>query len=66
MVWPEVDCAAANVSGSGTVGLADVAQVAAMWLETGLFLPEDITKDGRVDLDDLAALARCWGVAIDF
>ena len=62
LVWAPVDCASANVSGSGTVGLADLAQVAGMWLETGLFLPEDITKDGRVDLADLTELARWWGV----
>ncbi len=66
VVWPGVDCAAANVSGSGTVGLADVAMLAAMWLEQGLFLNADINKDGRVDLKDLAEIARWWGQTCEF
>ena len=60
VLWPGADCAAANVSGSGTVGLGDLAQVAEMWLMQGLFLKEDINKDGIVDLHDFLHIARWW------
>ncbi len=50
----------------GQIDLADLAVLAAHWLETdcGHCGGADLAGDGGVDLNDFAKFAACWGTAI--
>jgi hypothetical protein len=60
LAWEQPDCTDVNIADTGHVGIQDLAAFAEMWLMQGLFLKEDINKDGIVDLHDFLHIARWW------
>ena len=53
---------AANLDGSGSVGLGDLAIVLANWGQTCTDCPADVNGNGEVDLTDLATILSVFGV----
>jgi hypothetical protein len=43
-----------------TVDFLDFALLAAKWQQEGFLIAEDINRDGKVDMGDLAIFAQEW------
>lgn len=54
-----------DITGDGWADLADLAAIAAQWLDMPSAPCPDVNYSGHVDLPDVAELARVWGEAAD-